>query len=718
MTTRPVSAARSTPTRSRVGARLLLCEPMRALVLGASAHPLDAVELALSSLAISLSTRRRRALERTFGAGHAGALHLPTGRGGADVRLSHGPDGCLVVEATIVETTRDQDSLTGLVDRVTLCTWLDRKLAEVSDTNEANAAHVSVIFVNLDRFKLVNEALGHEAGDILLRHVGARLRRTVRHEDVVARVGGGEFAVGVCSLTDRDVDELAARIGERLAQPVAIDGQELHVTASIGISASPAGCRDGQSLLRDADSAMSSAKARHVTAVRFDETIRTRLLQSVAIERDLRRALECDEIELRYQPTVSLATGCIVSVEGLARWNSPLHGLVNPGVFIPVAEESGLILALGEHVLRLAAKQAAAWRRSPELGGATVWVNVSPHQLRAGGFAELAAQILREHDLPASALGLEITESALTEDLEYEVAALAATGVPLALDDFGTGYSSMSALRRHPFALLKIDRSFVEGLSESSDDHAIVRAVVQLGHALGTSVTAEGVEDVQQLHELKALGCDSASGFFIARPAPGCEVNDLLLSGRPLLSATTLGGGPVRAKGMVGKVGALRVADDYESSGPSADRSAAEVIINLLHTSGTVAQRIAAFLRPFDLSTEEFNVLMVLEGASTATPPAVVADRVMASTTQPHAVLDRLIRRRLADTTGEGDVTLTETGRTLLAGIKPRLHEVESGLVATFDRGQRAQWLGLTGALMQSITSYDDPGSHTAQDGV
>jgi diguanylate cyclase (GGDEF)-like protein len=393
----------------------------------------------------------------------------------------------------------------------------------------------AVLFLDLDRFKVVNDSLGHHVGDELLVAVARRLQENVRTTDTVARFGGDEFAILRTALDEAaDATRIASRVAEAVAAPVNLNGYEVYTSASIGIALSTLGYDRPEYLLRNADMAMYRAKGNGGTGWEvFDRTMHAQALSRLQMETDLRRALQRDELRLHYQPIISLSTGQVVGVEALCRWQHPDRGLIEPAEFIPVAEETGAIVPLGEWVLYEACMQLAAWRR--ELGvRVAVSVNLSARQLAAPGFADTVRRALEESGLKPRHLKLEITESAL---LESEAAGallgeLRALGVEMQLDDFGTGYSSLSALHRLPMNALKVDRTFVGRMEEGNASAQLVRTITLMARGLDLSVIAEGVETEAQLAELRAMGCDYAQGYLISRPVPAGALRDLLASGR------------------------------------------------------------------------------------------------------------------------------------------------------------------------------------------
>jgi diguanylate cyclase (GGDEF)-like protein/PAS domain S-box-containing protein len=417
------------------------------------------------------------------------------------------------------------DSLTGLPNRRLLIDRVEQGLARI----ERDGTHVGVLLLDIDRFKLVNDSWGHSAGDQVLVAVADRLSQAVRSGDTVARFGGDEFVVvreGVGGAWE------AARFGERLLRAVTgelpINGENVYLGASLGIAVGSAG-DTAEVLLRDADAAMYSAKERGRGRVElFDADARGRAASRLAAEAALRRAVERDEFAVLYQPIVSVDDERLLGAEALVRWDAPGQERVSPTDFIPLAEETGLIVALGQLVLDKACDQLRLWHDAG-LDVGTISVNVSAKQLSAGSFSASVSQAMRRNGLSPGALSFEITESVLMEDVEFSIESLVglkALGVRLAVDDFGTGYSSLAYLKRLPLDTLKIDRAFVDGLGTDPNDSAIVAAIVALAGALGLKVVAEGVETDRQMEELRRLGCDRAQGYRFAKPLSAADFEE------------------------------------------------------------------------------------------------------------------------------------------------------------------------------------------------
>jgi diguanylate cyclase (GGDEF)-like protein len=431
-----------------------------------------------------------------------------------------------------LETSRAQaqhlafhDALTGLPNRALFHDRLDHAVARARRGEGA-----TLLLLDLDRFKHVNDTFGHQAGDQLIREFGSRLTALVREGDTIARLGGDEFAVLLPgSVPEPAVANLCERILGAVRAPFEVVGSRAFVGVSIGVVQAPAAGCDRTELLRKADIALYSAKAEGRDCYRhFDVSMDATVRMRGTIEEDLRSALaRRDELELHFQPLVS-SDGGIVGVEALMRWQHPSQGLLSPAQVIPIAEETGLIVPLGEWVLREACTAAARW---PEL---FVAVNLSPVQFRTPGFAERALEIVREAGVRPQQLELEVTEGVLIDDDELVRTALAklrAAGLRIALDDFGTGYSSLSYLRKFEVDKIKIDRSFVQHLGHSVDSAAIIHAVVTLGHAMGLTVTAEGVETGDQQQFLKVAGCNQMQGYLFSRAVPAAELANLMARG-------------------------------------------------------------------------------------------------------------------------------------------------------------------------------------------
>ena len=416
------------------------------------------------------------------------------------------------------------DPLTELPNRVLLRERLDQALARVGRLGE----HVAVLCLDLDRFKDVNDGLGHGVGDRLLQAVAEHLLATVRDTDTVARVGGDEFVVVQVGLRHPDdAHKLCRRLLRGLERPFRIEGQDLLISASIGISIAPNDGTLADRLLRNADIALLRAKqAGRGTFSYFEPGMDARIQERKSVERDLRVALSQSQFELYYQPRIDLRRNSVAGVEALLRWHHPERGLVSPGEFIPIAEDSGLIIPLSEWVLHTACAQGAAWRH------VAVAVNISPVHFKSRSLVRAVRRALSRSGLRAHLLELEVTEGVLLENTDLAVETLRQLrrlGVRISMDDFGTGYASLSYLQRFAFDKIKIDRSFVLGMKQRAHAHAIVRSVVGLGHSLGMQVCAEGVETDEQLEFLRGEGCDEVQGFFFSEAVTAAELERLFL---------------------------------------------------------------------------------------------------------------------------------------------------------------------------------------------
>jgi diguanylate cyclase (GGDEF)-like protein len=433
------------------------------------------------------------------------------------------------------------DSLTGLPNR---SLFLDRLRHAVARA-ERTGTPVGVLFCDLDRFKTVNDSLGHRAGDRLLVSVAKRLAACLRPADTIARLGGDDFAVLLEELEEpEDTGRAAQRLLEALAAPFHLRDREFFVSASIGIVA---GIADAETLLRDADLAMYRAKSRGKGRyAMFEPGMHTAIVDRLDLEIDLKRALGRDELMLVYQPVFSLRSGAVAGVEALVRWRHPTRGLVMPRRFVPLAEESGLIGDLGRWVLRAACHQGALWRaKYPGHPGLRIAVNVSGMQLQEPGLVDEVAEALSASQLEAAGLTIEITETALMESFDAAIEqldALKALGVDLAIDDFGTGYSSLRYLRRMPLDNLKIEKSFIDGVGRSDDEPALLRAIIDLAEIFGLNVVAEGIERQEQRERLLELGCELGQGHLLAEPLDAAGADALLfrvgLLGGPTAAAS------------------------------------------------------------------------------------------------------------------------------------------------------------------------------------
>jgi diguanylate cyclase (GGDEF)-like protein/PAS domain S-box-containing protein len=430
------------------------------------------------------------------------------------------------------------DQLTGLPNRLYLAAHLPGDIEEAKQSGSV----LAVLFLDLDRFKHINDSRGHETGDKLLKTVAQRVRATVRTQDVVVRMGGDEFVVILKGVQDTEqVNETAGRINQALSAPMVVDGRTLVTTVSIGVSLYPHDGADMGELLRHSDTAMYQAKDRGRNNFQlFSPVMDRRLKERIAIESSLRTALQSGQLDVHYQPIVDIESHRVVALEALLRWKHPSHGYVRPERFVSIAEEAGLIVPIGDFVLQRAIEDAVRWRQT---GGKLVPIafNVSAVQLHRSNLAENISRLCRQYGLEPSLLQVELTEGAVFERRESRnreasqdvVASLRELGVRIAIDDFGIGYSSLSYLKRWRVDTLKIDRSFVRDLVTDMSDLAIVSAIIAMARHLNIEVVAEGIEGWQQLEKLRQLGCGYAQGYLFARPAPAHDCAGYL-SGEPL----------------------------------------------------------------------------------------------------------------------------------------------------------------------------------------
>jgi diguanylate cyclase (GGDEF)-like protein/PAS domain S-box-containing protein len=438
-----------------------------------------------------------------------------------------------ITERKVLEERLEQqalhDPLTGLPNR----RLFGDRLAHALEGTRRRDWGVAVLFMDLDDFKVVNDSLGHEAGDLLLTVVAQRLKRCLRSGDTLARFGGDEFVVLLDAVEDPgEAVKVAERVTDELGRPFALEGRELYVSASVGISFGSARTKTPADLLRDADTAMYRAKEAGGGFMVFDQAMHERVARRLDLENDLRRAVERGEFVLHYQPVIDLGDQGVWGTEALLRWDHPERGLLGPSEFVSVAEETGLIVPMGAWALEEACRQTKMWHadhpRNPRLG---VIVNLSANQLRHPGCEEAIRVALERSGLPPQSLSLDVTETAFIDALEDNSLALErirALGVGISIDDFGMGYSSLSYLKRLPADTLKIDRSFLGGFGEDARDTALVRMVIDVGHTLGMRVIAEGVEEWAQAALLAETGCDMAQGYHFSGPVPPEQVPGML----------------------------------------------------------------------------------------------------------------------------------------------------------------------------------------------
>jgi diguanylate cyclase (GGDEF)-like protein/PAS domain S-box-containing protein len=422
------------------------------------------------------------------------------------------------------------DLLTDLPNRQL---FLDRLGQALSRTSRRPGRKVAVLFMDLDNFKVVNDSLGHELGDRMLVTVAERLKRCLRPEDTLARFGGDEFTMLLENVQNpRDALRVAERISEELRNPLVLEGKELVLRASVGIALGHARSKTPGELLKDADTAMYRAKADAAGYRVFESKMYEQALRRLKVENDMRRAIEAREFVVNYQPIVDFRSGEVWGIEALVRWEHPERGLLGPSQFVAVAEETGLIVPVGEWVLEEACSQALKWQREcPEASPLVMCVNLSARQLRRHDLTQTVKGVLQRTGLEGRRLSLDITETLYITVMEGNTEALddlRRMGVRISIDDFGMGYSSLSYLKRLPADTLKVDRSFVAGLGEDAEDTAIVRMIIELAHTLGMRIIAEGVESEEQAEELKEMGCDLGQGFHFSEPLPPEAASEFL----------------------------------------------------------------------------------------------------------------------------------------------------------------------------------------------
>lgn len=459
-------------------------------------------------------------------------METTDGTGGDVVCIAHNLSSHRAAEATICQLAYF-DSLTGLPNRALLQDRLNQSLARA----QRECTPLALLYLDLDRFKDINDTLGHENGDLFLQTVAQRLQGCVRKSDTLARLGGDEFVILLgCTKDERNVAFIAEHLRALLAPPIRLGDQDLFPTSSIGIALYPHDGETGELLLKHAELAMYAAKQQGKNTHQFfSAEMHLRAQERRDLEGKLRRALQNDEFFLVYQPQIDLRSGRMFGVEALLRWRHPVDGMISPAKFIPVAEETGLILPLGEWVLRAACAQNQAWLAAgqPPLQMA---VNFSGHQVRQKGVAALVGRVLRETGLAPNYLELELTESSLMENAQETIRTLVelkALGIQLSVDDFGTGYSSLSYLKHFPIDRLKIDQSFTRDIEEDPDDRGIVEAIIGLARSLALRVIAEGVETEGALAILQRLGCDEAQGYYFAKPLEAAALGDLRSNWQP-----------------------------------------------------------------------------------------------------------------------------------------------------------------------------------------
>jgi len=428
-----------------------------------------------------------------------------------------------------IEFMATHDELTGIPNRGLLMDRLKHGISQAKRQRQ----QLALLFIDLDNFKTINDSLGHEVGDILLKQATERLQQCVRDSDTLARLGGDEFVAVLTDVGLEEINTIAGRIVDFLAASFRIQERNLFVTASIGISIFPADGEDSATLLKNADIAMYRAKERGRNQYQFfADEMKVMALQRLTFETGLRVAIDAGYFRMVYQPQVEIASGKIIGAEALLRWRDPVMGDVSPARFIPVAESCGLISSIGALVIHKVLEQISRWSAAG-LNVPRIAINVSSHQLRDEGFVERLTEWLAEHGVKAERIGIELTESALMERIDSVSTMLRqidAMGASISIDDFGTGYSSLAYLKKLPIHELKVDRSFVDGIAEAGDDRAIATAVINMAKALGLQVVAEGVETTAQLEVLRATGCDMAQGYLLYRPLEADDFAALLIT--------------------------------------------------------------------------------------------------------------------------------------------------------------------------------------------
>ncbi|MEK9133499.1 MAG: EAL domain-containing protein, partial [Pseudomonadota bacterium] len=463
------------------------------------------------------------------------SVAMPNDRGGPPVLLSITRD---ITERKHSERRLKQlahfDSLTDLPNRVQFIERLEQTMADADRTERL----VGVVFLDLDRFKYINDSLGHGKGDMLLREVAIRLNGAIRRGDTVARLSGDEFALVLADMGHvDDAVRVVQKILDVFQQPFLVAGHELFVTASMGITLYPFDDRGAQDLLRNADVAMYRAKESGKNNYQFYVAEMTaKATERLSLETDLRSALDRGELSLHYQPIAEGKSGRIVGMEALLRWKHPVRGMISPAQFIPLAEETGFIIPIGEWVLRTACLQCRAWQK---LGFPSLYVavNLSSRQFHQKDLPASIYNILQETGLKPAFLGLELTEGLVMQQAEASVNTLRelkAMDMRISIDDFGTGYSSLSYLKRFPIDVLKIDQSFVRDIPGDADDAAIASTIITMAHSLGLKVVAEGVETKEQLNFMREHGCDAMQGYFLSKPLPADQFESFLKSGARL----------------------------------------------------------------------------------------------------------------------------------------------------------------------------------------
>ena len=452
--------------------------------------------------------------------GAKGDLGLFAGNGSEIERLRG-------VIARLMHTTA-HDPLTGLPTRSVLLEQLEQELKR----DASDGAEIAILFVDLDNFKLVNDSLGHGSGDEVLCEMANRIVNCMGPEDIASRFGGDEMVVLHSYATELSSITLGSRILAAFVDPILVSGKEVVVSASVGVARCKPGMKSAEQLLREADTALYAAKDRgRARLEQFNDELHARAERRMQIESDLRAALREAQLFVEYQPQVRLKDGCVVGVEALVRWRHPEHGIIPPGDFIPVAEDCGLIVKIGRQVLRESCCQLAEWTKLIPGRPLAMTVNVSPRQITEAGFIAEIREVLAETNIDPTSLCLEVTESVMMSARQEVIALLEEIrqlGVFIAIDDFGTEHSSLSRLRDMPAEVLKIDRSFIDGLSSEPGDTAIVSSILSLAYAMGKHTIAEGVEKREQAAMLLRMGCEVAQGYFFSRPVAAERIAPML----------------------------------------------------------------------------------------------------------------------------------------------------------------------------------------------
>ncbi|MDJ0580837.1 EAL domain-containing protein [Crocosphaera sp.] len=425
------------------------------------------------------------------------------------------------------------DNLTGLSNRVHIIQEIEKAINRKKGNNDYN---FSLLFLDCDRFKVINDSLGHDVGDQVLVNLAERLNLCIRKDDIAARLGGDEFVILINNISDvEQVTQIADRILEKMSQPLILDNQQLVITMSIGVVMSQENYKDADDLLRDADVTMYHAKQKGKAQYAiFKPIMHTEALERLKVENGLRKALEKKEFHLYYQPIISLTTSQLIGFEALLRWHHPTQGWISPGSFIPVAEETGLIVPLGEWVLQEACRQISVWQSHFTFSKPLkISVNISSYQLNQSEFVAQVQRVLKETEIKASQLNLEITETVIMDNIEsvcFKLQCLQKLGVKVSIDDFGTGYSSLNYLQQLPIDILKIDRSFVSRLESHPTEFRIIEAIIKLGNILGMETLAEGIETLEQYNLIKSLGVNYAQGYLFSKPLNVNSVEQILYS--------------------------------------------------------------------------------------------------------------------------------------------------------------------------------------------